>query len=374
MIHFLKRIFSPGNLFHIFGAIGLISLLLAYLSPLIHPETFGALSFFGLAYPLIIAFNLLLLLVFILAKRKWWLVIGAVLLLGMKFHLRVYAIGSDKQITSDYSIKVLSYNVQLFGRYDSNPTNGHKTKHAIFNYLARAKADIYCFQEFYHQDLPSNFVTRDTLMHLLSIADKHERYRSHEKSRQNYGVSILSKYPFLRKGNVNFENAEMSNNFCVYGDFAVKGDTFRLYNVHLQSIHFQKDDYAAFEDTLNSLQRQSQGIIRALRKVNDAFPIRARQAEKVSEHIRHSPYPVIVCGDFNDTPVSYSYHQFSALLTDAFRNCSSGLGITYAGKIPAGRIDYIFHDQSLESTNFVIQKERLSDHYAISCTIFPKPK
>jgi endonuclease/exonuclease/phosphatase family metal-dependent hydrolase len=78
----------------------------------------------------------------------------------------------------------------------------------------------------------------------------------------------------------------------------------------------------------------------------------------------------VICGDFNDTPMSYTYQIFDNELIDAFRNSSSGFGTTYSGYLPAGRIDYIFHSKSLKSAKFSIQKEKLSDHFAISCIIF----
>jgi endonuclease/exonuclease/phosphatase family metal-dependent hydrolase len=98
--------------------------------------------------------------------------------------------------------------------------------------------------------------------------------------------------------------------------------------------------------------------------------MRAEQALTVMKHISTSPYPVIICGDFNDTPMSYTYSQFNKSLVDAFRNCSSGIGPTYAGRVPAGRIDYIFHSTSLNSIQFKIQSEIHSDHRAISCRIY----
>jgi endonuclease/exonuclease/phosphatase family metal-dependent hydrolase len=100
------------------------------------------------------------------------------------------------------------------------------------------------------------------------------------------------------------------------------------------------------------------------------FPKRAYQAQRVMEHVETSPYPVIVCGDFNDTPLSYTYNQFNKSLIDAFRNCSSGIGPTYIGRVPAGRIDYIFHSKSLNSMEFKIQEGEYSDHRAVSCRIF----
>ncbi len=104
-----------------------------------------------------------------------------------------------------------------------------------------------------------------------------------------------------------------------------------------------------------------------LKKLHIAYQKRAHQAQKVLEHMEESPYEVIICGDFNDTPMSYTYNLFYSKYIDAFRNSSSGLGVTYAGRVPAGRIDYIFHSKNIKTSNFQIQKEVFSDHKAISC-------
>lgn len=70
--------------------------------------------------------------------------------------------------------------------------------------------------------------------------------------------------------------------------------------------------------------------------------------------------------------MSYTYSVFYNELEDAFRNSSKGIGRTYAGKLPAGRIDYIFHSESLGVKKFAIQEDNPSDHYGISCTLFKK--
>ncbi len=370
MLERIKKIFALKNLLHALGIIGVTSLLLSYLSPLIHPDTSSLFPLLGLAYPIILLANLLLLIVFIILRNRWGWILGLILLLGIKLHLRIFSLSMDNDPGSQETISVMSYNVRLFGLYDTDFKEATIIRNQIFDFLTKNKTDIICFQEFYHQDPPTVFKTRDTLLHFLDFRDHHERFSRHLKSRQNFGVSIYSRFPFIRKGNVIFDNAGSSNNFCVFGDFVALGDTFRIYNAHLQSIHFKKDDYAVFEDETGDISSQSNGFLNALKKVREAFPVRAKQSEIIAEHIKGSPYPVILCGDFNDTPLSYTYNQFNSILIDAFRNCSSGLGSTYAGKTPAGRIDYIFHDASLESAHFRIQQRELSDHYAISCKIY----
>jgi endonuclease/exonuclease/phosphatase family metal-dependent hydrolase len=175
----------------------------------------------------------------------------------------------------------------------------------------------------------------------------------------------------IAKGDVMFSTQGNNDfNYCVYVDIVKNQDTFRVYNVHLQSIRLQQEDYSVFEDGANQVAEKKSTIRLLVDKLLIAYPKRADQARTVAEHIETSPYPTIVCGDFNDTPMSYAYNQFNKKLIDAYRNCSSGIGTTYVGKVPAGRIDYIFHSPELKSSNFVIQKEAFSDHRAISCKIY----
>jgi endonuclease/exonuclease/phosphatase family metal-dependent hydrolase len=196
---------------------------------------------------------------------------------------------------------------------------------------------------------------------------------SFNKNYKNYfGVAMYSKYPMITKGFIELDTSvRNSNNFCIFADIVKDKDTFRIYNTHFQSLKFQEDEYALFGQKEYTGNIES-GVMSMLRKINKGYQKRADQANNVIKHMEQSPYPVIICGDFNDTPMSYVYNQFYSKFTDAFRNSSSGIGITYAGKVPAGRIDYVFHDQRLNSANFKIDERIYSDHKAISCEIWKK--
>jgi endonuclease/exonuclease/phosphatase family metal-dependent hydrolase len=85
--------------------------------------------------------------------------------------------------------------------------------------------------------------------------------------------------------------------------------------------------------------------------------------------IEQSPYPVIICGDFNDTPSSYTYHQLSEGLIDAFKESGNGIGHTYGGALPSFRIDYILHDERFKSTRFNTIRSKFSDHYPITTSL-----
>ena len=97
----------------------------------------------------------------------------------------------------------------------------------------------------------------------------------------------------------------------------------------------------------------------------NGFASRSLQADRVKQHITTSPYPVIVAGDFNDTPVSYTYRKMRRGLRDAFVEAGYGAGFTYRGKYPPNRIDYILYNEEIECNDFDIVKARYSDHYPI---------
>ena len=367
----LKKVFRLKNVLIVATISGILALFLSYFSPFVHPETASFLPFFGLGYWLIFLYNIALLIIWTVMRSKWALFILLCILLGGRLHFRNFAFGSDDKNELRTEISVMSYNVRLFDLYNSISSKNQETKNKIFSYIKEQDPDIVCFQEFYHQDAPTSFVTRDSLTKLMGLVDYHERYAHKMYGRQNFGIALFSKYPIIEKGFVNFPEQNGSFNYCIYADI-VKEDTFRVYNIHLQSIRLQKDDYALFDADDEVVAQQSSNVFKLINKIRKAYPVRAKQAELIAQHTEHSPYPVILCGDFNDTPFSYCYNQFSTNFTDAFRNASFGLGTTYAGNIPAGRIDYIFHSPEIGSKEFNIQNEQLSDHYAIDCKLFLK--
>jgi endonuclease/exonuclease/phosphatase (EEP) superfamily protein YafD len=167
------------------------------------------------------------------------------------------------------------------------------------------------------------------------------------------------------KGEIKFPN---TFNVCIYTDLKIGNDTVRIYNNHLQSIKFLKEDYVLIDTIrLQYNERQVLGLQKILVRVRDAFRTRAQQVDDVSAQIRRSPHPVIVCGDFNDSPVSYSYKTMRNKLKDAFIESGNGIGYTYRGKFPSYRIDYILYDPLFRSYEYESPKLELSDHYPVIC-------
>jgi len=344
-------------------------LVLSFLSTHISPATISWLPFFGLAFPFIFLPVLLFLIFWIFLRNKWVLLSLFTLLLGVN-HIRHFyqiTIWSGAKSETSMKLKVMSYNVRLFDLY--NWVKNKETRNQIFEVLKRENADIYCFQEFYYSE-ESKFTTRDTLLKFLPTKYIHEGYTHYVPNGKHYfGLATLSFYPIIKKELMIFENDP--NNCVIISDIKINNDTIRVFNAHLASIRFQKADYEFIGDTKTSklwypLQPQEQKIYTRLK---NAFINRSSQVEQLAKKVNESPYPVLVCGDFNDTPVSYAYRTVTRELNDAFVESGNGIGNTYIGKFPSFRIDYILYSEELHSYDFKTLPEELSDHHAITSWI-----
>lgn len=270
------------------------------------------------------------------------------------------------------SLKVMSYNVRLFDLY--NWTKNEKTRDKILTFLKDEDADIVCFQEYYYTT-GNQLDTRDTLLQLLEAKYYFEHFTTKVKEPNsqggysNFGSAIYSKYPIINSEIIPFENDRTNN--CIYVDIKRETDTVRIFNAHLGSIRFQSEDYDYIGGKGNPIKQGQKPIEqKILARLAIGFEKRVSQSNAVLKEVESSPYPVIVCTDMNDTPISYSYNQFSSELKDAFTVSGSGIGGTYIGNYPFLRIDYIWYDDYFQSTNFITHQNKLSDHKAVSCTVF----
>jgi endonuclease/exonuclease/phosphatase family metal-dependent hydrolase len=180
---------------------------------------------------------------------------------------------------------------------------------------------------------------------------------------------IFSKFPIVHEGPINKDDV---HNFGIQADLLIKNDTVRLLNVHLESVRLRHDDYnfiSKFDLQFKEDDNLQEGSRRILNKLRTAFTNRAVQVDSLASFIKNSPYPVILCGDFNDTPNSYTYQKLTADLDDAFMESGTGFGNTYIGNLPSFRIDFILYDDFFTSLDCRRDLVKLSDHYPISCRI-----
>ena len=347
----------------------LCGLILAYLSVWIHPDKFWFPALFGLFFPYLLFFNLILLVFWAFYEKKKAILFGIVIILGwghisnnVQLFGRSLKDGSNGNQAG--SIHVLTYNIRLFDYYLSDKPEEERTR--IIEFIRSQDNDIVCLQEILTRNSPDD--SQDHLVKSLS-AYQHSylNLRPSARNSRHFGLGIFSKYPIINKGEVSFENTYSQ---CIYVDLKIQSDTVRIYNSHLQSFQLGSDNLRVLTEFSNNLEEETLDELQDISvRMKRAYIKRAGQAKSLSEHISDSPYPVVVCGDFNDTPVSYTYHRIRKGLKDAFVESGSGLGNTYVQIKPSYRIDYILHSPSFNSFNYTVHDQSNSDHYPISTTL-----
>jgi endonuclease/exonuclease/phosphatase family metal-dependent hydrolase len=346
---------------------GLLLILSAY-SSTIDPIDIVYPAFLGLAYPFILLANILFIVLWLSIKKKFVLLSLISIIISFPALSDFFQVNGSSE--DENSIKVMSYNVRLFDLY--NWSENKSTRDKIFDQLISQNADIYCFQEFYYTDQKGKFETRDTILTFLDAKHYKEAYTHKMRGGQYFGIATFSQYPIINSGEIKFDND--INNICLFVDLKKNKDTIRVYNLHIASIRFAYDDYKFVEDIDSKSQADEleEGALRIYQRLASAFKKRSIQSKKILEHVEQSPYPVILCGDFNDSPNSFCYQQFSHVLTDSFKESGTGIGNTYIGSFPSFRIDYIFHSQDYESINYYTLPNKYSDHHAIVSEIIFK--
>ena len=143
---FSERFFKFSSIFKILSIFSYFALLLSYLSPFIHPKTIAILPFIGLAYPVILIINIIWLFLWSIVRSKWAIYSLLVLLIGGKLHFRTFSFSMGGDAKQKNELKILSYNVQLFGVYKSSLEKSLATRNTIFTFLRKENADIICLQ------------------------------------------------------------------------------------------------------------------------------------------------------------------------------------------------------------------------------------
>jgi endonuclease/exonuclease/phosphatase family metal-dependent hydrolase len=334
-----------------------IALLLAYLSIFIDPSFTAFPAFFGLAYPYIVAANIVMVLIW-LAFRKWYLLISVCAIAVGFGYMHNFIRFTNHGTEVHHDLKVMSYNVRLFNFYEESERDTHRK---MLQLLRKEDPGILCLQEYFVRGDPAagEQKLKDGLGGNLQTHFK--LLKSGPSSR--YGIATISRYPIIYRGDIIHPG---SSSLTIFTDVVVDTDTFRIYNNHLQSFRLRRVQRTLLNDIAGEEQGGSMDNIAGLyRSLRLGFASRAAQVDRVRRHIETSPYPVIVTGDFNDTPVSYTYHRIRHGLKDAFVEAGYGAGFTYRGKYPPNRIDYILYNEDIECSDFDIVKVKYSDHYPV---------
>ncbi len=337
---------------YIISLVSATALLLTIISPFIEPSKGGMLPILGLVAPAIYVVNVVLALYWIIYWR-WRVALPILIVLALATLQSTLFI--KVQLTKEYDtksyrgmVRLMSYNVRSF--YGDS---GYDSEHHIAEYVEREKPDVICFQEFF----PSK--KRIFKRYAPSIAKYHQS--------DSEGLKIFSRYPIISSRDLLAKVADSLSGRSMVVDLLVGSDTLRIFNNHLQSTTITARDSRYL--TSNMIVRdtnRNNNILNIIRRYTNSCEIRAKQVDAISQHIEQSPYPIVVCGDFNDTPASYSYRRMSKGLKDAFQECGKDYSYTYRGFFNLLRIDYILCSDEVTPNSYKVDREaRYSDHLPV---------
>lgn len=338
--------------------VGLIAMVLSVINAFINPQQFIWTTLFGLAFWVIFIFNVVVFLLLLTQWSRWvWISVLALIVAIPGFN-KSFSFG--KKLESDNSIRVMSYNVHMLQHIDRE-TDSESFASLLMEKVREQNPDILCCQEF------SGFkpgVTRPKCIELFAegIAFPYVYYNK----KSNYGGNVIfSKYPLTKVSEETGFGQENTYGVMVSVDAGDKGH-FYVANVHLLSYMISDNEIDVLTSSTDRRDNFDTIGKTVLHKLGFAFQRRSEELQRVLQGMPVVDAPIIVCGDFNEPPLSYNYRQMQkAGFTDTFTKVGRGIKPTYAGKLPLLRIDYIWANDKVTPLNFKRCRYKASDHYPI---------
>lgn len=298
--------------------------------------------------PILIVANILLI-VYWLIRRKWLLSLIPVITIAccIPYIGTYYQLSfDDPQQNTQSGLKIASYNVAMFGR----ETSGFMAQDILAE-MRRQKVDVLCLQEY-------NEVSGDK-----KNSENYKEYFPYMQTGRDDMV-VYSRYPITANKTILFED---TNNSAMWVDIDVKGNEFRVFNVHLETTGINRTLHHAGKLMAQHKEVDSNRLLDAiLGNYMMGMMFRSGQAITIANEKRESEKPVILCGDFNDVPYSFVYNTVKGDMVDGFKECGAGWMYTYRGlKNKPVRIDYIFHDESIKGISYYKTDLTYSDHYPV---------
>lgn len=338
-------------------------LLLSYLAPVADPRTFWPVAFLGLAYPIVLVVNLVIIIYWLLRKSKWALLSIVCIAIGYKIFNSNIGLRMPASVSSAPNpnmMRIMTYNVHNFKKFGAK--NDISTKHEILDILAHQQPDVMGFEEFLSRK-HGQYAMVDSIKRILK-SDQCYFEPFLTSATEGIGMALFSKLPIINTGII-WLNERQNLNQCIYIDVEKNGQTIRIYAVHLQSIRFDPEDYKYLAEVSDKGKTDVPSVRRIGGKLKRAFLKRAEQVTLIKAHMAQCPYPYIIAGDFNDTPSSFAVNQMARGLKNAFSEKGSGLGRTYNGSFPNYQIDYIMTSKQFDVRAYGVIRKKLSDHYPV---------
>jgi len=343
----------------------------------LHPGDWWFTGFLGLFFPFLML-SMFVLLIFWIFINRWgvFFSLGVLLLClpAIRVHLPFNLPAAFQQQRDSSAIRLMSWNLRHFIPFNESgfkPDRIHQQKEMV-QQIRQYQPDVICMQEFISMPYEGDEDPRHILVKELGY--KYHQFAGHDifGTDQYSGIAIFSRYPII-DGNVLPLPASDPDDSeePVYADVVIRGDTLRVYSIHLKSFGFGSKEYKALDDV------EAKGDDRRVfRKMRSTFLWHGLQADHFRDEVDASPHPVVIAGDFNDVPASYAYSVIKGNRTDAFLEKGAGLGATFNSSssavlqmLPTLRIDYILHSPEMYTMQFTRGGKWLSDHSFIVADI-----
>ena len=328
-------------------------LLLSYLSMYVNPAKAWFMTVFGLLFFPFFIINICFLLSAASRGSRSY-VIPLLALLPSLFLIGRYVQFNKVQDDGGEGITIVSYNVGAFDLYPekSGLSSREECIEAVMAFLKECDADILSLQEFY---VPKGEDVKEYVSRYFP--DRNVEYYTSIDGDGAFGNVIITRFPVLGKDKFDFED---SANLALYADLSVDGRTFRVYNCHFQSYS------VSVPGVLKGIAGKDDTIVAETEeKMRKSIGLRPQQVDAVLDDIKASSVEVIVTGDFNDTPMSYTYNQLKRGRKDSFIEAGRGLGGTYSLLWPFVRIDYVLYPDNVTAVSHKVEREKFSDHYPV---------
>lgn len=338
----MRKFFN--KLIYLVNLLAALVLLFSFILPYLPPKSYPTLSMLSLFVPLIIIVNIIFAIYWAIQLRARFFLSFTLLIISY-FYFNVFYEVSSEIDTSQYknTLSVLSYNVRIFNAYEKDSDLQIKAIEIMAEILKDQDPDVLCIQEYYR-------------FNKIDFSAYPYKYIHYGRPRAEVGYAYFSKYPLVNTGGFDFK--ESSNN-TLYADVVKGADTIRVYNIHLQSM--------GIIPRVRYLQETENEKLKS--RISSAFEKQQSQVDTILKHQRDTDLPIIVCGDFNNTPFSYTYRMLKNDMQDSFRERGNGLGTTFEFDRFPMRIDYILASKGLDLLSFETIKNTFSDHHAVRATI-----
>lgn len=333
-----------------------IATIVVYISSFVSPRTFWPLVFPGLLFPWLLAANILFVLYWTVRRNRYVFFSLGVLFMGYSHVQSILGWPFGKKISpNNNSLTVVTFNMH---RQVAYPGTGEiRSPEAVADLLGAYQPDVVCLQE-----VPSRAKDQQALAQAFAKkSNLHFASMSASKS-----LGIISKYPIK---DTKYEYFTNNANGVLWGTIETPQGDLMVYSFHLLSNQISDLAEQVTHDPTSSGSKTVRTLRSMLAGYKNAAVVRSDQADRVNELVKAQKLPFLLCGDLNDVPQSYTYRRMTKGIQDGFKASGRGTGISYAGRLPGLRIDYVFTSPSIQVRSNFVGNQTYSDHFPVVAQI-----